>query len=88
MTKIVTIEVIVPDEIKPDDDVFNFMRKNTCRMKVVDCKPNPNDPPITRISKVIRLVYEALGAQDATEIENNINNALISVKGVSEVEFI
>lgn len=88
MTKIAIVEVIVPDHIKPDDDVFNYMRSNACRMKLKDFMENPEDPPLTKVVRIVTVTYMARGAEDAAKIENDINNELTSVKGVTEVKFI
>lgn len=87
MSKIATIEVIVPDDVKTDD-VFNCLRNNACKMNLKSLEPNPNDPPLTKTQMAIRVVYAARGAEYAGEVESAINAALYAIKEVTEVEFI
>lgn len=86
MTKIATIEYVVPDDVK-SDDVFNYIRSKQCPQTLRSIVGNPHDSPLTQCVRNVKVIYGARGAQDAARVENDIHNALISIKDVTEVKY-
>lgn len=84
MSRIATIEVIVPDDVK-QDDVFNHMRKAQCVMKLTALTSNPEDPPYALRDVLIKVSYKFRYEREDAAVQNEIYNALQSINNVIQV---